>query len=136
MRLELPIFTVENPNGWSAFSTSKNIPKLSGWKPRLSPLKGMPFSGINGRIRGSILSWTELHGLLLKQFRATMEGSLHEQWMDLKQNSTIAKNRRQFIARAAPLEEVSEVCFINKFVSGLRLEIQKELRLLGPVGLG
>ena len=35
-----------------------------------------------------------------------------------------------------PLDEVYEVCFISKFVSGLKVEIRRELRLLRPVGLG
>ena len=54
-----------------------------------------------------------------------MEGSLHEQWMELRQENTVAEYRRQFIARSAPLDEVSEVCFISKFVSGLKAEIRR-----------
>ena len=65
-----------------------------------------------------------------------MEGSLHEQWMELKQENTAAEYRQQFIARSTPLDEVSKVCFVSKFVSGLKAEIRRELRLLRPVGLG
>ena len=83
-----------------------------------------------------ISSWIELWGLLLKQFRATIEESLLKQWMDLRQVSSIAKYCRKFIAQVAPLEDVYEICFVSKFVSGLGLEIRKELRLLRPGGLG
>ena len=73
----------------------------------------------------SILTWAELRGLLLKQFRASVEGSLHEQWMDLRQEGSVVEYRRQFIARAAPLKEVLEICFVSKFISGLQLEIKR-----------
>ena len=55
--------------------------------------------------------------------------------MDLRQGRAVADYHRKFIAHAAPLEEVSEVCLLSKFVSGLRLDIRRELRLLRPVGL-
>ena len=61
--------------------------------------------GTNGKNkRRVILSWMELRGLLLKQFRAMAEGSLHEQWLDLRQEGTIVEYHRQFITCAAPLE--------------------------------
>ena len=65
-----------------------------------------------------------------------MERSLHEQWMDLRQEGSVAEYRQQFRARAAPLEEVSKICFVSKFISGLQPEVKKELRLLQPIGLG
>ena len=71
----------------------------------------------------------------MKQFRVMGERSLHEQWIDLRQEGSVAEYRRQFIARAAPLEDVSEICLISKFVSGLRQEIRRELRLVGAMGM-
>lgn len=56
--------------------------------------------------------------------------------MELRQESTFTKYRQQFIARGTPLSEVSKVCFLIKFINGMKLEIQKELRLLRPMGLG
>ena len=64
------------------------------------------------------------------------EGSLHKQWMNLRQKRSVVEYRRQFIARATPLEEVSMICLISKFVSGLWPEIRRELRLLRPIGMG
>ena len=65
-----------------------------------------------------------------------MQGSLYEQWMELRQENIVVEYRQQFIASSAPLDEVSKVCFISKFVSGLKAEIRRELRLLRPVRLG
>ena len=55
--------------------------------------------------------------------------------MDLRQEGFVVEYRQQFVARATPLEEVSEICLISKFVSGLQPEIRRELRLHRPMGM-
>ena len=140
-RLEMPIFVRENTNGWLLRAIRFfDIHKYSNAEQIEAMI--IAFEGdaliwyqLENK-RRAILSWTELQGLLLKQFRTTVEGSLHEQWMELRQENTIAEYRRQFITRSAPLDEVSEVCFIRKFVSGLKADIKRELRLLRPIGQG
>ena len=37
---------------------------------------------------------------------------------------------------AAPLEEVLKIYFVIRFISGLRPEIRREMRLLQPIELG
>ena len=120
----MPIFIGENPGGWLLraerfFDLHKYI---EGERPKAAVIafEGDALLWYKWESkRKAIYSLVELRGLLLRQFRAMTEGSLHEQWMELRQEGTIAHYHWQFIAHAASSEEVSEICLLNKFLSGL-----------------
>lgn len=77
--------------------------------------------------RKPLVQWEELRDLLLRQFRPTSCGSLHEQWLDHSQSTTVVDYKRKFIELLAPLTGVSE-----EIAKGLREDIRAEVRLLGP----
>ena len=70
------------------------------------------------------------------RFRLTQEGSLCEQFLAVRQQGTVAAYWREFEILATPLKGISEEVMESMFMNGLLLEIQAELRLLQPYGLG
>ena len=137
----MPIFSRENPDGWllraERFFYLHKYSEADRLEAVVVTFEGDALLWYQWERKcRSILMWVELRGLSLKQFRALVEGSLHEQWMDLRQEGSVSEYHWQFIARVAPLEEVLEICFVSKFISGLWPEIRRELRLLQPIGLG
>ncbi|XP_057252211.1 uncharacterized protein LOC130592079 [Beta vulgaris subsp. vulgaris] len=73
-----------------------------------------------------------MRSLLLRQFRTSNVGSLHEAWLALEQTSSVAEYRRNFIELIAPLENVPEPIALGQFLNGLKKEIRAEVRVLGP----
>ncbi|TXG60604.1 hypothetical protein EZV62_015177 [Acer yangbiense] len=70
--------------------------------------------------------WEEMKLLILKQFRSTQEGSLHEQFLALRQQGTVKEYWRKFIEFLAPLDNVSDEITLSQFINGLNPEIQNE----------
>ncbi|KAK0604231.1 hypothetical protein LWI29_013447 [Acer saccharum] len=67
--------------------------------------------------------WEEMKLLILKQLRSTQEGSLHEQFLALRQQGTVKEYRRKFIEFLAPLDNVSDEITLSQFINGLNPEI-------------
>lgn len=86
--------------------------------------------------RRAIARWEELRVLLLWQFRLEQTGSLHEQWLALKQEGDVLGYRQKFIELSAPLENISEEIALGNYINGLKLDIRAEIRLLEPTNLG
>ena len=61
---------------------------------------------------------------------------MYESLLALRQEGTIQDYRLQFETMATPLSGVSEHILEGSFINGLRLEIQAELCMLQPFGLG
>lgn len=85
--------------------------------------------------RHPISSWGEMKEFMLKQFRPTNVGSLYEQWLATGQTTTVLEYRRQFIEKAAPLEQVPESILMGEFIQGLKQDIQHEIRAVNPYTL-
>ncbi|TXG60193.1 hypothetical protein EZV62_014766 [Acer yangbiense] len=139
-KLEMPVFDGTNPDGWILkaeryFSLQRfnNEEKLEAsvigfegdallwyqWEHKKRPM----------------FLWEEMKLLILKQFRSTQEGSLHEQFLALRQQGTVKEYRRKFIEFLALLDNVSDEITLSQFINGLNPEIQNELRVLDPINL-
>ncbi|XP_074328452.1 uncharacterized protein LOC141666362 [Apium graveolens] len=85
--------------------------------------------------RRPIHRWEELKGMLLRQFRPTSAGSLHEQWLDHYQTTDVVEYRRRFIELMAPLGSIPEEIAKGQYLAGLKDDVKAEVRLLGPRSL-
>lgn len=85
--------------------------------------------------RRPIHRWEELKGMLLRQFRPTSAGSLHEQWLDHYQTTDVVEYRRRFIELMAPLGGIPEEIAKGQYLTGLKEDVKAEVRLLGPRSL-
>ena len=74
--------------------------------------------------------------LLLKQFRTSQAGLLHERWFALVQDGNTQEYRQKFIELSAPLENVSDEVALGNFINGLKPKIKVEVRILEPSNLG
>ena len=83
----------------------------------------------------SVLSWDALKKLLLRRFRTTATGTLHEQWLAHEQIGTMTEYQHRFIEILAPIEGVPEEIAKGQYIKGLKEEIWIEVRILDPVTL-
>ena len=74
--------------------------------------------------------------MLLERFRPSHEETIYEALLALRQEGSVRDYRRRFETMAAPLTGVSKEALEGRFVNGLRLDIQAELRMLQPIELG
>ena len=81
-------------------------------------------------------SWENLKRRLLLRFRPTQERSLCEQFLAVRQQGTVAAYQWEFEIMATPLKGISDKVMESTFMNGLLPEIQVELSLLQPYGLG
>ncbi|KAK2658289.1 hypothetical protein Ddye_004822 [Dipteronia dyeriana] len=79
--------------------------------------------------------WEEMKLLILRQFRSTKEGSLHKQFLALRQQRKVKEYRRKFIEFLAPLDNVSDEITLSQFINWLNPEIRNKLRVLDPNNL-
>ena len=86
--------------------------------------------------RRPIRQWEELKGMLLERFQPSQEGMMYNALLALWQVEIIRDYRQQFETMAAPLTKVSKQVLESSFINGLRPEIQVELHMLKPTGLG
>lgn len=82
------------------------------------------------------MNWDDFKRRLLMRFRLSQDGTLHEQFLAIRQEGTIAEYRRDFELLLAPLQRLSMEALESTFVKGLRPEVKPELRLMFPNGLG
>lgn len=85
--------------------------------------------------RRPIKSWEDLKSLLLRQFRSTRVGSLYEQWLAVKQETSVGEYQRAFIETLAPLKYVPEEVAMGHFINGLKNDIRAEVRVMSPINL-
>lgn len=140
-KLEMPPFVGTNPDGWIlkaeryfAFNRLTNEEKLEA---AIMAFEGDALLWYQWENRKrSIVLWEEMKMLLLKQFRTTQAGTLHEQWLALVQDGSVQDYRRRFIELSAPLENISDEVALGNFINGLKPEIRVEVRILEPSNLG
>lgn len=136
-KLDLPLFSGENPDGWILraerffkFYRMSEEEQLEATVVALESDALLWYQWENSR--RAIRSWEEMKALLLRQFRSTSTGSLHEQWLAVEQKGSVREYTRKFIEMIAPLTGVSEEIARGQFIKGLKEEIRAEVRLFGP----
>ena len=80
-------------------------------------------------------SWAHFKEQLLLRFLPAKEEDRRAQFFNLQQDGTVREYRRKFEQLSRPLKDLSEATLESKFVSGLKEEIQMEMRMFGLVGL-
>ena len=70
-------------------------------------------------VRAPFLSWEDFKSRLLMRFRPSQEGSLHEQFLAIKQMGSVTEYRRNFELLSAPLSGLSEEVMESTFVGNL-----------------
>lgn len=140
-RLEIPIFMGENLDEWlsraECFFDLHKIIWSRADRGSHDRLRGkMRYSGTSGRTKDKqsslrenceVFCWSNARRPWRK-FTWTMDGfkeGEHHCWVSSKGHSL-----------AAGLEDVTEICIVNKFENRLPPKIQRELRVLRPSGLG
>ena len=83
-----------------------------------------------------IAPWEEMKLLILKHFRATQTGSLHEQLLAIKEEGIVHEYRRRFIEKSAPLNDLFEEVTLSAFMNGLQSNLRTELQILEPTSIG
>ena len=79
-----------------------------------------------------MILWEEMKLRLLRQFRSTQTGTLHEQWIALKQDGSVREFRRKFIELAAPLDDIPEEMALGTFVNGLNQRFEQSCAFWNP----
>ena len=140
-RLEMPTFDGSNPDGWilkaERYFTLNHFSNDEKLEAAVIAFEGDALLWYQWECKKrTMVLWEEMKLRLLRQFRSTHTGSLHEQWIALKQEGSVRDYRRRFIELAAPLDNIPEELALGTFVNGLRPEIRAELRILEPNNLG
>ncbi|KAL8099330.1 hypothetical protein AgCh_031837 [Apium graveolens] len=101
-KLDLPTFEGVNPDGWilraERYFKFYRLTEEEQVEAAVVSLDGAAllwYQWEHGR--RPIHRWEELKGMLLRQFRPTSAGSLHEQWLDHYQTTDVVEYRRRFI---------------------------------------
>ena len=136
-KLDLPSFDGQNPDGWilraERYFSFYRLSEEEKLEAAVVAFDGEALSWYQWENRRRpIRRWEEMRALLLRQFRTTNAGSLHEQWLALEQTASVAEYRRSFIELIAPLENIPEPIALGQFLNGLKKEIRAEVRVLGP----
>lgn len=76
-----------------------------------------------------------MKSLLLRQFRPTNAGTLHQQWLTLTQTGPVLEYQRAFIERLAPLSNIPDGIIVGQFLNGLNDEIRSEVQILSPMSV-
>lgn len=114
-KLDLPLFDGTNPDGWimraERYFSFYRLPEDEKLEAAVVSLEGDALLLYQWEHkRRPLRRWEEMKSLILRQFRPTATGSLHEQWLNHFQGSSVSDYRRRFIEQMAPLDNVSEDC--------------------------
>ena len=82
-----------------------------------------------------MVHWKEMKLLILKKFRSSRAGSLHEHFLAIHQEGSIGDYIRKFIELLAPLDNVSDEVALSTLIKGLKPEMRTELRVFEPTTL-
>ena len=139
-KLDMPIFCVENPEGW-VFRAERffHLNQLTVEEKLMAAVVCLDGDALMWYIwvesRKAFTSWAELKVQLLQHFRSTAEGSLCQKFLAIRQEGTIAEYRREFEVLSALLTEIFDEVLESTFVKGLKQEIQAELLVVDVHGL-
>ena len=136
-KLDMPIFEGNNPDGWilraERYFLFYNLTEEEMLEAAVVGMDGEALLWYQWKHRRRpIQRWEELKTLMLRRFRPANAGTLHEQWLGVRQTGTVVEYRRTFIELAAPLRNISEDMALGIFLNGLREDIKTELRVQNP----
>ena len=139
-KLDLPIFDGNNPDGWilraERFFHFYRLSAEDQLEAAVVALDGDALLWYQWEHRRHpLLTWESLKKLILRRFRTTATGTLHEQWLAHQQTGTVADYRRRFIELLAPLDGVPEEIAKGQYINGLDEKIRVEVRIMDPVTL-
>ncbi|KAJ9542106.1 hypothetical protein OSB04_028612 [Centaurea solstitialis] len=139
-KLDMPLFDGVNPDGWilraERYFQFYRLNEPEKMEAAVVALEGDALLWFQWEHRRRpVLRWEEMKSLLLRQFRSTQSGSLHEQWLALTQEGTVLDYQRSFIELSAPLSNVPDEIALGHFINGLKTEIRAEVRVIGPITL-
>ena len=108
----MPMFDGTNPDGWilkaERYFSLQRFTNEDKLEAAVIGFKGDALLWYQReRKKRPMVLWDEMKLLILKQFRSTQEGSLHEQFLALQQEGSVKEYRRRFIELLAPLDNVS-----------------------------
>ncbi|XP_022844824.1 uncharacterized protein LOC111367934 [Olea europaea var. sylvestris] len=139
-KLELPLFNVVDPDSW-IFRAERyfNVNKIAEAERVVVAGVCMERSASSWfqweEGRHPIRSWTELKQRVLVRFRDPQYGTLHQQFLAIRQTGRVAEFREQFEIMAAPLKNVSEDTLEGVFINGLVEEVQAEVLMANSTGV-
>lgn len=139
-KLDMPLFDGSNPDGWiiraERYFTFYRLGESEKLEAAVVAIEGDALLWYQWEHRRRpINQWEEMKMMLLRQFRPTNAGSLHEQWLAVAQVGTVIDYQRRFIELAAPLSNIPDEIALGQFINGLKPELRAELRVLGPHNL-
>lgn len=139
-KLDLPLFDGKNPDGWilraERFFHFYRLTAEDQLEAAVVALDGDALLWYQWEHRRHpLLTWDALKKLILRRFRTTATGTLHEQWLAHQQTGTVADYRRRFIELLAPIEGVHEEIATGQYINGLKEDIRVEVRILDPITL-
>ncbi|CAH1448287.1 unnamed protein product [Lactuca virosa] len=139
-KLDMPLFDGENPDEW--------IPRAERYFNFYKLSENDKLEAAVVALEGDALLWfqwehsrrpvtrsKEMKSLLLRQFRPTNAGTLHQQWLALTQTGSVLEYQRSFIELLAPISNIPEDITLGQFLNGLKDEIRSEVQLLSPVSV-
>lgn len=139
-KLELPIFDGKDPDDWiiraERYFSLNRLSKEEQIEVSIISFEGDALRWFQWEHRRRpIREWEELKLMMLKQFRSNSNGSLCEQFLALRQESSIEEYKRRFVSLAVPLVGISNELYLSQFINGLDPIIKAEVRLLSPITL-
>ncbi|KAK8559995.1 hypothetical protein V6N12_012804 [Hibiscus sabdariffa] len=133
-RLELPIFSGDNPYGW--LNRAKRYFHFNGigdedtLEAAAVCLDGKALNWFQWwEAITPIITWDIFRVAILHRFTPSQLGNLYEVLLGLQQTGSIAQYREDFELLYAPLKDAADEVLIGIFINGLRDEIKAELRL-------
>ncbi|XP_062108727.1 uncharacterized protein LOC133819478 [Humulus lupulus] len=140
VRMELPLFSGENPDGWIS-----RVERYFLLMRMTEPIKlESAIVGLDGDAltwfqwehhRRPITSWASLKRLILQRFREAPVGSISEELLSLNQTTSVKEYRVRWETLAARVLDVPEHILEGSFMRGLKDAIKAALHILQPIGL-
>ncbi|XP_062085608.1 uncharacterized protein LOC133791705 [Humulus lupulus] len=140
LRMELPLFSGENPNGWvyriERYFLLTRMTEAMMLETAIVSLDGDALTWCQWENqRRPITSWATLRRLLILRFRAAPIGSLSEEFLSVTQQSTVKEYRTKWEILASRVPDVLEHILEGSFMRGLKDDIKAVLHILQPIGL-
>lgn len=139
-KLNMPVFDGEGPNAWIfRAETFFEIHKLSDTEKMKVVVISFSQEVVDwyrwANNRKPIRNWKEMKERMLERWRPTLEGTLTNQLLTIKQEGAYADYRQKFEIFSAPLPNLKESVLVTAFLNGLHPSLKAEVVSRRPVGL-
>nr|XP_016495663.1 PREDICTED: uncharacterized protein LOC107814725 isoform X3 [Nicotiana tabacum] len=133
-RLELPLFSGDNPYGWlnraECYFHFNGIDDKDKLEAAAVCLEGRALNWFQWwETRTPVVTWDVFRVAILQRFTPSQLGNLYEVLIGLQQTGSVAQYREDFELLSAPLKDADDEVLMGIFINGLREEIKAELRL-------